>query len=118
MVAETAYPIKKSIEVTNGDSTSVIVELYEGKRTVKETVIEAEPVEDSEDEDSEEEEPEIKREVVYECGDKLAELSLKDLKPNANLEVIVNITQNGVLHLSGRELKQGSIAVKGEITSQ
>lgn len=118
LVAETAYPIKKSIEVTNGDSTSVIVELYEGKRTVKETVIEAEPVEDSEDEDSEEEEPEIKREVVYECGDKLAELSLKDLKPNANLEVIVNITQNGVLHLSGRELKQGSIAVKGEITSQ
>ena len=46
---------------------------------MKETVIEAEPVEDSEDEDSEEEEPEIKREVVYECGDKLAELSLKDL---------------------------------------
>ena len=84
---------------------------------MKETVIEAEPVEDSEDEDSEEEEPEIK-EVVYECGDKLAELSLKDLKPNANLEVIVNITQNGVLHLSGREVKQGSIAVKGEITSQ
>ena len=43
-----SLPNQKSIEVTNGDSTSVIVELYEGKRTVKETVIEAEPVEDSE----------------------------------------------------------------------
>lgn len=118
LVAETAYPIKKSIEVTNGDASSVVVELYEGARTVKETVIESEPVEDSEDEDSEEEEPEIKREVVYECGDKLAELSLKDLKPNAKLEVTVNITQNGVLHLSGRELKQGSTVVKGEVTSQ
>ncbi|KAK6890385.1 Ribosome-associated complex subunit SSZ1 [Candida tropicalis] len=118
LVAETAYPIKKSIEVTNGDASSVVVELYEGARTVKETVIEPEPVEDSEDEDSEEEEPEIKREVVYECGDKLAELSLKDLKPNAKLEVTVNITQNGVLHLSGRELKQGSTVVKGEVTSQ
>jgi molecular chaperone DnaK (HSP70) len=118
LVAETAYPIKKSIEVTNGDAASVVVELYEGARTVKETVIEPEPVEDSEEEDSEEEEPEVKREVVYECGDKLAELSLKDLKPNAKLEVTVNITQNGVLHLSGRELKQGSTVVKGEVTSQ
>ncbi|EMG48200.1 SSZ1 Ribosome-associated complex subunit SSZ1 [Candida maltosa Xu316] len=118
LVTETAYPIKKSIEVTNGESSSVVVELYEGKRTIKETVIEPEAAEDSEDEDSEEEEPEIKKEVVYACGDKLAELSLKDLKPNSKLEVIVNITQNGVLHLSGRELKQGSVAVKGEITSQ
>ncbi|RCK56609.1 Ribosome-associated complex subunit SSZ1 [Candida viswanathii] len=64
LVTETAYPIKKSIEVTNGDAASVVVELYEGARTVKETVIEPEPVEDSEEEDSEEEEPEVKREVV------------------------------------------------------
>ncbi|EGW35634.1 uncharacterized protein SPAPADRAFT_58845 [Spathaspora passalidarum NRRL Y-27907] len=116
LVAETAYPIKKSIEVTNGESTSVVVELYEGKRTIKETVIEPEAAdaEDSEEEDSDEE-PEIKREVVYEAGDLLAELTLKNLKPNAKLEVIINITQNGVLHLSGRELKQGAIAIKGEV---
>ncbi|KAG5418464.1 SSZ1 [Candida metapsilosis] len=117
LVAETAYPIKKSIEVTNGDSSSVIVELYEGQRTVKETVIEAEKDEDDSDEDSDEE-PEIEREVVYKVGDLLAQFSLKDLKPNSKLEVVVNITQNGVLHVSGRELKQGAVAVKGEVSAQ
>lgn len=115
LVAETAYPIKKSIKVTNGESSSALVELYEGKRTIKETVIEAEPESDeSEDEDDE---PEIKKEVVYEAGELLAQLTLKDLKPQSSLEVTVNITQNGTLHLSGRELKQGSVAVKGEITN-
>lgn len=117
LVAETAYPIKKSIEVTNGDSNSVLIELYEGKRTVKETKIEIDHDDDDSEDDSEDDEPEIVKEVVYVTGDLLAEISLKDLKPNSKLEVIVNITQNGTLHFSGRELKQGSVAVKGEITS-
>lgn len=118
LVAETAYPIKRSIQVTNGESASVVVELYEGKRTIKETVVEAEPVSDEDSEDDySDDEPEVKKELVYEAGSKLAELTLKDLKPNSKLEVTVNITQNGTLHLSGRELKQGSVAVKGEITS-
>lgn len=117
LVAETAYPIKKSIEITNGESPSVVVELYEGQRTVKETVIEAEKDEDDSEDDSDEE-PEVEREIVYKVGDKLAEFSLKDLKPNSKLEVTVNITQNGVLHVSGRELKQGAVAVKGEVSAQ
>ncbi|KAK6199432.1 regulator protein [Scheffersomyces amazonensis] len=118
LVAETAYPIKKSLQVTNGESSSILIELYEGKRTIKETVIEpTKDEDDSEDEEDSDEEPEIVKELVYEAGDKLATLSLKDLKPNSQLEVTVNITQNGVLHFSGRELKQGSVAVKGEITS-
>ncbi|RLV91428.1 Ribosome-associated complex subunit SSZ1 [Spathaspora sp. JA1] len=115
LVAETAYPIKKSIEVTNGDAASVVVELYEGKRTIKETVLEAAAADPEDSEEDSDEEPEIKREVVYETGDLLAELTLKGLKPNSKLEVTINITQNGVLHLSGRELKQGSIAIKGEV---
>lgn len=117
LVAETAYPIKKSVEVTNGDSSSVLIELYEGKRTVKETTIEPVQNEDDSDDDYSDEEPEVIKEVVYVAGDLLAELALKDLKPNSKLEVVVNITQNGTLHFSGRELKQGSVAVKGEITS-
>lgn len=119
LVKETAYPIKKSLEVTNGDATDVTIELYEGKRTVKETVVERQAGEDEddsdEDSDDSDEEPDIKREVVYVAGELLAKLNLTDLKPNSKLEVIVNITQNGTLHLSGRELKQGAVAVKGEI---
>lgn len=117
LVRETAYPIKKSLEVTNGEASEVVVELYEGKRTIKETVVEATPASDSEEdsEDESDEEPEIKKEVVYVAGELLAKLNLTDLKPNSKLEVIINIVQNGTLHLTGRELKQGAVAVKGEI---
>lgn len=116
LVRETAYPIKKSLEVTNGEATDVVVELYEGKRTIKETIIEPTPVSDDEDsEDDSDEEPEVKKEIVYVAGELLAKLSLTDLKPNSKLEVIINIVQNGTLHLTGRELKQGAIVVKGEI---
>lgn len=117
IVAETAYPIKKSIEVTNGDSAAVIVELYEGKRTIKETVIEPEQNSDDSEDEYSDDEPEIKKEVVYEAGDLLAELSLKDLKPNSKLEVTLNITHEGTLHTSIRELKPGSFVVKGEVKS-
>ncbi|CCE83859.1 Piso0_004449 [Millerozyma farinosa CBS 7064] len=113
--AETAFPIKKTLEVTNGDSDAVSVELFEGERTVKETVIE--PEQDSDDSEDEEEEPEIKRTAVYVSGNKLAELALKDLKPNAKLEIIINISNDGVLNISARELKQGSVAVKGQVSS-
>lgn len=117
LVAETAYPIKKSLEVTNGESSDVVIELYEGKRHVRETTVAPAPRSEDDDDSEEEsdEEPEIKRELEYLTGDLLAKLSLTDLKPKSKLEVIINITQNGVLHLSGRELKQGSVAVKGEL---
>lgn len=115
LVAETAYPIKRSIEVTNGEASDVVVELYEGKRTIKETIIEPAPRDPEDSDEDSDEEPEIKKEVVYTVGDLLAKTVLSDLKPNSKLEVIVNITQNGVLHLTSRELKQGAIAVKGEV---
>lgn len=113
LVAETAYPIKRTFEVTNGDAPDVVVELFEGKRTVKETVVEQEP--DSEDSDESDVEPETVREIVYVPGELLATVKLVDLKPNAKLQVIVNITQNGVLHVAAREVKQGALAVRGEV---
>lgn len=116
LVAETAYPIKKLVEVSNGDAVAVVVELYEGQRTVKETVVERAAASDDSDSDSDDE-PEVKRLVVYECGQLLLELALKDLKPHSKLEVAINITQNGTLHVSGRELKPGAVAVKGEIAA-
>lgn len=117
LVAETAFPIKKSFEVTNGELADVVVELYEGKRTVKETVVEPEPLLEDESEPESDDEPEVKKEVVYVAGEQLARLALVDLKPNAKLEVIINITHDGTLHLTGRELKQGAVPVKGEIKS-
>ncbi|EGV63804.1 Hsp70 protein that interacts with Zuo1p [Yamadazyma tenuis] len=118
VVSETAYPIKRSLEVTNGESSSVLVELYEGKKSIKETVIEPTKVEysdDEEDSSEEDEEPEIIKEVVEECGELLGSLSLKDLKPASKLEIIINITQDGKLHISSRELKVGSVATKVEL---
>lgn len=118
LVSETAYPIKKSLKVNNGESSEVLVELYEGKKTIKETVLEPPAKTESDEEDSDEdsdEEPDIKKEVVYECGDLLSSLSLKDLASNSDLEVIVNINQDGVLQFSSRELKAGSTAVKVEV---
>lgn len=117
VVNETAYPIKKSLEVSNGDNETVCIEFFEGKRTIVETVVEPTKVEYSDDDlsDDEEEEPEIIKNVVEECGEHLGSISLKDLKPHSKLEVTVNITQDGILHLSGRELKPGSMATKIEL---
>lgn len=121
LVNETAYPIKKSIQVTNDDNESVVIEFYEGKKSVKETVVEPPKVELSDgeelssDEEDEEEEPEIIKEVVEECGDLLGSLSLKDLKPNGTLEIIANITQDGKISFSARESKVGSVASKIEL---
>lgn len=118
LVAETAYPIKKSIEVTNGNSADVVIELFEGKRTVKETSVTTETRDNDELEfvsDESDDETEIKKEVVYVAGELLAKTVLSDLKPNSKLEVIINITQNGVLHVICRELIQGGLCVKGEV---
>lgn len=113
LVAETAYPIKKLVLVSNGESCAVKVALHEGVRTIKETAV---PVENDSDDSDSDEEPEIRREAVYEAGELIAELTLKELKPNAQVEVSINITQDGVMHISGRELKQGAEVVKCEVT--
>lgn len=117
LVAETAYPIKKLVVVSNGESSTVQIALFEGERTIAETVVEAEANSDSDDSDSDDE-PEIKREAVYVATKQLAELNLSELKPNAQVEITINITQDGVMHVSGRELKQGAIPVKCDIQSE
>ena len=117
LASETAYPIKKSIEVTNDSASTAQVDIYQGQKTVKETTIQNDVDEDDSEED-EDDEPEIKREVVYKCGELLAHLSLKDLKPNAKLEVTFNINHHGILSVTGRELKQGSVPTKVEISSK
>lgn len=115
LAAETAFPIRRSITVSNGQSADVVVELYEGQRTVKETVLEKEPTSDSDLDLDSDDEPDVKREVVFVPGTLLSRLVVSDLKPESTVEVIVNITQNGVLHVTARELRQGAAPVTGEI---
>lgn len=107
---ETAYPIRKSTVLEgNGD---VIVEVYEGERTVKETTIEAEKFSDDEDEEYSDEEPEIVREVVYKPGELLAQLAVKSAKDK--VEVIIDINKEGKLTVTARS---GATVVKGEVSA-
>lgn len=96
---ETAYPIKKTVTFESG-ADDVYVELYEGERNVKETVIEADPL--SDEEDSEEEEPEIIKEVEYLPGSLLAQVGLKGLGAGKKVDVIVNINKDGKLEVTAR----------------
>lgn len=107
---ETAYPIKKTISFTS-NSDNVEIEFYEGKRTVKETVVEPEQYSDDEEE-SEEEEPEIIKELEYVPGTLLAKMSLNGVGSGKSVEVIVQIDREGKMHLTGRS---GSVVVKGEV---
>lgn len=108
---ETAYPIKKSIKFTSS-ADDVEIEFYEGKRTIKETVIEPEQYSDDE-EDSEEEEPEIIKEVEYVPGTLIAKMSLKAVGAGKEVEAIVQINRDGKMHLTGRS---GNVVVKGDIS--
>lgn len=108
---ETAYPIKKTISFTS-NSNNVEIEFYEGKRNIKETVVEPEQFSDDE-EDSEEEEPEIVREVEYVPGTLLAKMVLNGVGAGKPVDVIVQIDREGNMHLTGRS---GDVIVKGEVS--
>ncbi|OUT23308.1 hypothetical protein CAS74_001626 [Pichia kudriavzevii] len=108
---ETAYPIKKTISFTS-NSNNVEIEFYEGKRNIKETVVEPEQFSDDE-EDSEEEEPEIVREVEYVPGTLLAKMVLNGVGAGKPVDVIVQIDREGKMHLTGRS---GDVIVKGEVS--
>jgi molecular chaperone DnaK (HSP70) len=108
---ETAYPIKKAISFTS-TSDNVQIEFYEGKRTIKETVVEAEQYSD-EEEDSEEEEPETIKEVEYVPGTLLGKMVLTGAKSGNKVDVIIQIDREGKMHLTGRS---GDAVVKGEVS--
>ncbi|GME78313.1 unnamed protein product [Ambrosiozyma monospora] len=108
---ETAYPIRKTITL-EASADNILIELYEGKRTIKETVIEAEKY--SDDEDSEEEEPEIVKELKYIPGELLGQLAVRGAGKGNKVEVIVNITRDGKLQITARS---GAVVVKGEVQS-
>ncbi|CDR39468.1 CYFA0S03e03686g1_1 [Cyberlindnera fabianii] len=114
--AETTYPIRRtlSLDCPKGD---VLLTVVEGQATIKETTLEppARDEDDEDDDDYSDEEPEVVKEKVFVPGTKLAEIAVRDVTTD-KLEVIFNITKDGVLSVSAREPRQGSVAFKGEIT--
>lgn len=110
---ETAYPIKKSISFTSA-SDNVEIEFYEGKHTIKETIVEPEKYsDDEEDEEDEEEEPEVIKEVEYVPGTLLGKMVLNGVGSGKKVDVIVQIDKDGKMRLTGRS---GNIVVKGEVS--
>lgn len=104
---ETAYPIKKSVKFVS-EGESVLVELYEGERHIKETVLEPEVYSDD-DEDDEEEEPEVVQELEWIPGTLLGKIDLVGLTKGAQVEVVLNIAKDGKLQFAARA---GSVAAK------
>ncbi|QPG76095.1 hypothetical protein FOA43_003481 [Brettanomyces nanus] len=108
----TVYPIKKTISLI-ASADDVLIELYEGKRTIKETLEEPEEEDEEEEEDEDEEdEPEVIRSVVYEPSELLAQLALKAAGKGKKVEVVVNIRKEGKVQIMARS---GSTAAKGVI---
>lgn len=105
----TVYPIKRVISL-DASADDVFIELYEGERTIKETV--EEPEEESEDDEDSEDEPDVIREVVYKPAKLLAQLALRGAGKGAKVEVVVNIRKEGKIQLAARS---GKVAAKGVI---
>lgn len=110
---ETAYPIKKTVSFQSA-SANVLIELYEGERSIKETVIEPEVYSDA-DEDDSEEEPEIIKELEYVPGSLLGKIDLASVGSGKTVEVILNITKDGKLNFAARA---GDISAKVVIEQQ
>ncbi|KAH3676354.1 hypothetical protein WICMUC_001985 [Wickerhamomyces mucosus] len=112
--AETTYPIRRSIQL-DAPKGDVLVTVVEGEHSIKETVLEPAQADEDDEDDYSDEEPEVVREKLYVPGTKLAELAVRDNQAE-KVEVSFNITKDGTLHVSAREVRQGSVAFKGEVT--
>ncbi|CDH12191.1 probable Ribosome-associated complex subunit SSZ1 [Zygosaccharomyces bailii ISA1307] len=118
LLPETSYPVQKRLTLKDAHG-DLLVGVYEGKHhIVEKTVQHIEKQEkkegDEEDEEwsSEEEEPEIIREKLYTPSTKLMELGIKGV--TKGLELVFNINKAGVLRVTARDLKSGTV-VKGEL---
>ena len=89
---------------TEGDPEIVITKL-------EKAAVEA----DEEDSWSEDEEDEEVRTLVYKAGKKLPEAGLEGITKGSKVEVQINITRELKLQVAAREVKQGGVAVRGEL---
>ncbi|CDK28620.1 unnamed protein product [Kuraishia capsulata CBS 1993] len=108
---ETAYPIKKSV-IIESSAEDALVEIYEGERHVKETVVEAEKYSDDEEDDYSDEEPEVVKSVEYKPAELLAELVLPQVGAGSKVEVILSIDRENKLKITARS---GAVVVSGTV---
>ncbi|CCH45252.1 Heat shock 70 kDa protein [Wickerhamomyces ciferrii] len=112
---ETTYPIRRSIQL-DAPKGDVLVSVYEGDQKVKETVLEPAAKDEDDEDDYSDDEPEVVREKHFLPGTKLADLAVRDIHEGSKVEVTLNINKEGTLQVSAREVRQGSVAFRGEIT--
>ncbi|KAK9463635.1 heat shock protein 70 family [Lipomyces oligophaga] len=121
LMSHTALPIRKSkVFAAPTEGGNVVIGVWESEsETVTSKVERTKPEpgeQDDEDEDEfsdDEDEDEEIRERVEKPTNKIAEITLKDVKPNAQIEVVINIAADLKVGLAVREI--GGSAVKGEV---
>lgn len=106
------------------DAESVLISVYEGEAEIKVSVLEkpakGEKTAEEEEEDSwseDEDEDEEVRTKVIKPTTKLAEVGVKDISKGSKIEVLINITGDLKLQIAAREVKQGGVAIRGELAA-
>jgi molecular chaperone DnaK (HSP70) len=114
--ANTPLPFRTSRVFETGEAENVLIAVHEGDAEIVVTKLEKAPVEaDEEDSWSDEEEDEEVRTLVYKAGKKLAEAGLEGITKGSKVEVQINITRELKLQVAAREVKQGGVAVRGDL---
>lgn len=117
--ANTPLPFRTTLTLSTPiDAENVLIAVYEGESEIVVTKIEksaAAAADDEEDSWSEDEEDEETRQLIIKPGKKLAEAGLSGITKGSKVEVQINITRELKLQVAARELKQGGVAVRGEL---
>ncbi|VVT57986.1 uncharacterized protein SAPINGB_P005980 [Magnusiomyces paraingens] len=106
------------------DAESVLIGVYEGEPEIKVTLLEkpaktesAEADEEDSWDEDEDDEPEEVRSKLINHTTKLAEAGLKGITKGSQIEVLINITRDLKLQVAAREVKQGGVAIRGELAA-
>lgn len=115
--ANTPLPFRTTVTLPTAlDADAVLIGVYEGESEIVVEKLEKAKVEaDEEDSWSEDEEDEEVRTLVVKPGKKLAEAGLSGITKGSKVEVQFNITRELKLQVAAREVKQGGVAVRGEL---
>lgn len=116
----TALPIRKTHKFNTASNTSVLVSVCEGEKEIVVHKVEKEDKPKNQDDEEEsdwsddEDEDQETRHRVFKAGKELAQLALKDVQPNTEVEVVINITKDHKVQVAARELRPHGVAVRGD----